>query len=71
MTLLARAEKAGADALVSVTPYYVKPPQRGLVAFFTDLARRTELPFLVYHIPGRAAVSVTAEQGYLKLVASN
>jgi 4-hydroxy-tetrahydrodipicolinate synthase len=59
--LLARAEKAGADALVSVTPYYVRPPQRGLVVFFTDLAKRTELPFLIYHIPGRAAVSVTAE----------
>ena len=61
VTLLARAEKAGADAVVSVTPYYVRPPQRGLVAFFTDLAKRTKLPFLIYHIPGRAAVSVTAE----------
>ena len=61
VTLLARAEKAGADAVVSVTPYYARPPQRGLVAFFTDLAGRTELPFLIYHIPGRAAVSVTAE----------
>jgi 4-hydroxy-tetrahydrodipicolinate synthase len=59
--LLRRAEKAGADALVSVTPYYVRPPQRGLVAFFTDLAKHTNLPFLIYHIPGRAAVSVTAE----------
>jgi 4-hydroxy-tetrahydrodipicolinate synthase len=59
--LLARAEKAGADALVSVTPYYVRPPQRGLIAFFSDLAKRTELPFLIYHIPGRAAVSVAAE----------
>jgi len=61
VTLLARAEKARADAVVSVTPYYTRPPQRGLIAFFDDLAARTELPFLVYHIPGRAAVSVTAE----------
>src|SRR5271166_1059673 len=53
--LLSRAEKAGANAVVSVTPFYVKPPQRGLVAFFTDLAKRTELPFLIYHIPARAA----------------
>jgi 4-hydroxy-tetrahydrodipicolinate synthase len=59
--LLARAERAGADAVVSVTPYYVRPPQRGLIAFFTDIAKRTKLPFLIYHIPGRAAVSVTAE----------
>jgi 4-hydroxy-tetrahydrodipicolinate synthase len=51
--LLARAEKAGADAIVSVTPYYARPPQRGLVAFFSDLAQRTELPFLIYHIPAR------------------
>jgi 4-hydroxy-tetrahydrodipicolinate synthase len=61
VTLLARAEKAGADAVVSVTPYYARPPQRGLLEFFTDLASRTELPFLIYHIPGRAAVSVTAD----------
>jgi 4-hydroxy-tetrahydrodipicolinate synthase len=61
VVLLRRAEKAGADALVSVTPYYARPPQRGLIAFFTDLAKRTNLPFLIYHIPGRAAVSVTAE----------
>jgi 4-hydroxy-tetrahydrodipicolinate synthase len=60
-TLLSRAEKANANAVVSVTPYYVKPPQRGLAAFFTDLAKRTDLPFLIYHIPGRAAVSVAAE----------
>ena len=41
VTLLARAEKAGANAIVSVTPYYVRPPQRGLVAFFMDLANRS------------------------------
>jgi 4-hydroxy-tetrahydrodipicolinate synthase len=61
VALLARAESSGADALVSVTPYYVRPPQRGLIAYFTDLAARTELPFLIYHIPARAAVFVTAE----------
>jgi 4-hydroxy-tetrahydrodipicolinate synthase len=61
VTLLARAEKSGADAIVSVTPYYARPPQRGLVAFFRDLANRTDLPFLIYHIPARAAVSVTAD----------
>jgi 4-hydroxy-tetrahydrodipicolinate synthase len=61
VTLLARAEKAGANAVVSVTPYYARPPQRGLLEFFADLANRTELPFLIYHIPARAAVSVTAD----------
>jgi 4-hydroxy-tetrahydrodipicolinate synthase len=61
VALLARAENADADAVVSVMPYYVRPPQRGLVEFFADLAARTALPFLIYHIPGRAAVSVAAE----------
>lgn len=59
--LIERAEKAGADAIVAVTPAYVKPPQRGLIVYFTDLAARTKLPFLIYHIPGRAAVAMTAE----------
>src|ERR687886_2490608 len=57
--LTARAEKAGADALLVVTPYYIKPPQAGLVEYFVEVGRRTDLPVLIYHIPGRAAVSVT------------
>jgi 4-hydroxy-tetrahydrodipicolinate synthase len=52
------AAKIGADALLIVTPYYVRPPQRGLVAYYNDLGERTSLPFMIYHIPGRAAVSV-------------
>jgi 4-hydroxy-tetrahydrodipicolinate synthase len=57
--LTAKAEKAGADALLVVTPYYSKPPQEGLVQYFEEVGRRTDLPLLIYHIPGRAAVSVT------------
>jgi 4-hydroxy-tetrahydrodipicolinate synthase len=51
------ADKAGVAGLLVVTPYYVRPPQRGLIAYYTDIARRTELPVLIYHIPGRAAVT--------------
>lgn len=58
--LSARAEKAGADALLIVTPYYIKPPQAGLVEYFVEIGRRTALPLMIYHIPGRAAVSITA-----------
>jgi len=54
-----RAENAGADAILVVTPYYCKPSQRGLVEYFVSVAQRTALPFLIYHIPGRAAVSVS------------
>lgn len=52
------AAAAGADALLVVTPYYLRPPQRGLIEYYCDLGARTELPFLIYHIPGRAAVTL-------------
>ena len=59
--LTEHAEKAGADALLIVTPYYSRPPQRGLVEYYKTLGRETSLPWMIYHIPGRAAVSVTLE----------
>ena len=55
------AVRAGADALLIVTPYYSKPPQRGLVDYYLSLAERHEVPWMVYHIPGRTAVSVTLD----------
>lgn len=55
------AAKAGADALLIVTPYYSRPPQRGLVDYYLHLADRHDRPWMVYHIPGRAAVSVTLD----------
>jgi 4-hydroxy-tetrahydrodipicolinate synthase len=54
------AEQAGADAVLIVTPYYIKPSQRGLIEYFTALGDFTRLPMMVYHIPGRAAVTVHA-----------
>ncbi len=59
--LTEHAARAGADALLIVTPYFIRPPQRGLVAYYLDLASISALPWMVYHIPGRAAVSVTIE----------
>lgn len=59
--LTEHAAKAGVDALLIVTPYYIRPPQRGLVAYYLELASLTELPWMVYHIPGRAAVNVTID----------
>ena len=59
--LTEHAAKAGADALLIVTPYYIRPPQRGLIAYYLDLASMTDLPWMVYHIPGRAAVNVTLD----------
>ncbi len=59
--LTEHAARAGADALLIVTPYFIKPPQRGLVAYYLELAAISDLPWMVYHIPGRAAVSVTID----------
>lgn len=59
--LTEHAAKAGADALLIVTPYYIRPPQRGLIAYYLELATLTELPWMIYHIPGRAAVSVNID----------
>lgn len=49
------------EAHLIVTPYYTKPPQRGLVEYYRALGRRLSKPFMLYHIPGRTAVSVTLE----------
>jgi 4-hydroxy-tetrahydrodipicolinate synthase len=57
--LTAKAARAGADALLIVTPYYIKPPQRGLIEYFAEIGSQTDLPLMIYHIPGRAAVSIT------------
>ena len=59
LELTKRAEHAGADALLVVTPYYCKPSQRGLVEYFVTVAETTALPIMIYHIPGRTAVTVT------------
>jgi len=59
--LTEHAATAGADALLIVTPYYTRPPQRGLIAYYLELAKISNLPWMVYHIPGRTAVGVTLD----------
>ena len=59
--LTRHAADAGADAVLIVTPYYINPPQRGLVAYYLQVTRGLDLPWMIYHIPGRTAVSVTID----------
>jgi len=55
------AARAGVDALLLTTPYYSKPPQEGIYRHFEAIARSTPLPCILYNIPGRTGVNVTAE----------
>jgi 4-hydroxy-tetrahydrodipicolinate synthase len=55
------AEKAGADAILAVVPYYNKPTQSGMLAHFGAIAQATPLPIVVYNIPGRTAANMLPE----------
>src|SRR5438093_10081128 len=61
LELTQAAEDAGADAILVVTPYYNKPPQRGLIAHFERIADATDLPIVAYNIPGRTATRIEHE----------
>lgn len=55
------AEEEGADGSLQVAPYYTKPTQEGLYRHFTAIAESTGLPIVLYNIPGRTSVNISAE----------
>jgi 4-hydroxy-tetrahydrodipicolinate synthase len=61
LELSATAAKIGAHGLLVVTPYYSKPPQAGIVEHFRRIADATEVPVMLYDIPGRAAVAIATD----------
>jgi 4-hydroxy-tetrahydrodipicolinate synthase len=59
--LARQAEKAGASGLLLVTPYYNKPPQAGLINHFAAAADATDLPTMLYDIPGRTGMAISTD----------
>jgi len=56
-----KAEELGADGCLVVTPYYNKPSQKGLLLYFETIAASTNLPIILYSVPGRCAVEIAPE----------
>ena len=61
VNLCRAAKEAGADAVLSVTPYYNKTSQRGLIAHYTRIAEASDLPVIVYNVPSRTGVDILPE----------
>lgn len=53
------AYQAGADALLLVSPYYNKATQKGLITHFTEIAKSTDLPIILYNVPSRTSLNIT------------
>jgi 4-hydroxy-tetrahydrodipicolinate synthase len=61
ISLTRLAEEAGVDGIMLVTPYYNKPSQEGLFQHFSAIAQSTQLPVMLYNIPGRSVVNMSVE----------
>ena len=61
VSLTKHAEKAGANGVLVVTPYYNKPTQKGLISHYTKLANEVDIPQILYNVPSRTACDILPE----------
>jgi 4-hydroxy-tetrahydrodipicolinate synthase len=61
LALTRHAKEVGADAVLSITPYYNKPTQRGMIEHFTRIATEVDIPMVLYNVPGRTGVNLLPE----------
>lgn len=61
LKLSQKAQKAGVDGLLIVSPYYNKPTQEGLYQHFKKIAKNVDIPIIVYNVPGRTGVNIEPE----------
>ena len=61
LRLIKHAESVGADGALVITPYYNKPTQSGMIAHYESLAKATNLPIVIYNVPGRTGVNIKPE----------
>lgn len=56
-----KAEELGADSALVITPYYIKPTQKGMYEYFNSIASKVNIPIVIYNVPGRTGVNISAE----------
>ena len=56
-----QAQKVGADGLLVVTPYYNKATQKGLISYYTEIAKNVDIPIILYNVPGRTGCKIAPE----------
>ena len=59
-----KVEKLGVDGILIVTPYYNKTTQKGLIMHYTEIAKNTKLPIVLYNVPSRTGVNILPETAF-------
>ncbi|MDP2174209.1 MAG: 4-hydroxy-tetrahydrodipicolinate synthase [Candidatus Cloacimonadaceae bacterium] len=60
LTQTKKAKELAADFALVITPYYIKPTQNGMYEYFKTIAQKTDIPIVIYNVPGRTGVSISA-----------